>query len=1053
MSYEYTVSPTLVQKSLSKPMQSPINDTQALNSRLLVANDNSALHISRTESSKQAQHAEITIPTTNNNGVINISRAQYMSRLASIRRKEPLREACIDANLAPPKSANLEHLRTMLTDYWFPPVVTEESIPDAQVAELPSSSSQYVGTSMSVLRGNNDEILIQEFGIEGAAAEEVLGYDDDSDSDPEDEFQEVLEINDELLAHTALEDDSEFDLETQMQGGPFPGESYTKFQTRIRLEETRRAENNRRAGGVKTQNAVIKDWKIFCGHALKTGQIKDEIVDAHHLLLYIRYCAERPKRTRKGIDIPGTFIGASHIKKLYFGALRIRKEQEAKDPSLSQQRPATNVHVWDALKGRMNEALRRAREGLIPEEDAPDIVANTFLSGITEAQMNSVGKGFLMHRELRSVINGHLSWTAQNASGNRGDDFRALRLAELQPYVFLHPNKETAIPCVLGCQGEEKAGASRGMRTKVNPVYSVFIAHLDPVKCPLGAFAFYHHFLHDVIDITSALDINWSINKTWRQVRVLHGKKSYATPYHEQSLYNLYVKAFSFAEFTSHLKAHLPRHILGYNQERMGVDPSVTSRMGWVRGETYYDTYAPALPKEAVLGAHGYKAHEVYDPIWRHVHVPEIFLHLVCPMAETIYSDVVGRQNLSGAANYWSMVMELRPYLFQCGAAIFQEVPDSALFRLPAFAQQDVQNWMKHQFPSDFSVLKANAGSRVDLQRIQNQLLQLALEETRSLLASQSVQLAEVARIQKIVEQRTQVLSPAKGYSATHYSSRMATASTSAVHKPLPALQLTTVAHETLESATTAANLPFYNSENDDTGVYMAENGEFRAFANGSPKTPTCTIRRKHSQVDLVLPSASAFTEQGQPQFFWPPVFGQTSVTWNQVFALIKQPEHLWDCWKPSKTLDKYNLHDQWACWSVGEGVNDADGNQTAIKPPLREVERHFGSLNSEGKHLKSWRSGISSKDRKFWQRFREIPEYIDSEAHNRKVSPLAIIDELDILGQQDKQLKGLSALTKHIKLKREAASLQKEVEAQPTKRKKAVAPRRPLKKAKHDNL
>ncbi|KAH9478129.1 hypothetical protein JR316_0008582 [Psilocybe cubensis] len=89
----------------------------------------------------------------------------------------------------------------------------------------------------------------------------------------------------------------------------------------------------------------------------------------------------------------------SHIKKLYFGALRIRKEQEARDPSLSQRCPATNVHVWDALKGRMNEALRWAREGLIPKEDAPDIVANTFLSGITEAQMNSVGKGFLMHRE------------------------------------------------------------------------------------------------------------------------------------------------------------------------------------------------------------------------------------------------------------------------------------------------------------------------------------------------------------------------------------------------------------------------------------------------------------------------------------------------------------------------------------------------------------------------------------------------------------------------------------------------------------------------------
>jgi hypothetical protein len=59
---------------------------------------------------------------------------------------------------------------------------------------------------------------------------------------------------------------------------------------------------------------------------------------------------------------------------------------------------------------------------------------------------------------VRSVINGHLAWTAQNATGNRCDDFRALKLAELQPYTMLHPNKETAMFSMLGLQGEEKAG-------------------------------------------------------------------------------------------------------------------------------------------------------------------------------------------------------------------------------------------------------------------------------------------------------------------------------------------------------------------------------------------------------------------------------------------------------------------------------------------------------------------------------------------------------------------------------------------------------------------
>lgn len=68
-----------------------------------------------------------------------------------------------------------------------------------------------------------------------------------------------------------------------------------------------------------------------------------------------------------------------------------------------------------------------------------------------------------------------------------------------------------------------------------------------------------------------------------------------------------------------------------------------------------YMRQGPALPKNAILAAHGYKAHEVYDPVWRHVQVPEQFLKLVCPMAERLYSEVVGRENLVGTANYWSI--------------------------------------------------------------------------------------------------------------------------------------------------------------------------------------------------------------------------------------------------------------------------------------------------------------------------------------------------------------------------------------------------------------
>lgn len=56
---------------------------------------------------------------------------------------------------------------------------------------------------------------------------------------------------------------------------------------------------------------------------------------------------------------------------------------------------------------------------------------------------------------------GHVAWTCQNASGNRGDDLRALKQCDLQPYKLLHPNMETVIPTILGLQDEHKAIKNR----------------------------------------------------------------------------------------------------------------------------------------------------------------------------------------------------------------------------------------------------------------------------------------------------------------------------------------------------------------------------------------------------------------------------------------------------------------------------------------------------------------------------------------------------------------------------------------------------------------
>jgi len=111
------------------------------------------------------------------------------------------------------------------------------------------------------------------------------------------------------------------------------------------------------------------------------------------------------------------------------------------------------------------------------------------------------------------------------------------------------------------------------------------------------------------------------------------------------------------------MKAHYARHMLGYRQARLGsvesrlpyscrsltymcvlysrVDASQTSKLGWSK-DTFADTYAPQLPKTAILGAHDYKVSEAYDNPWTHVRVPEPVLDLVYPQAEGIVAEIEG---------------------------------------------------------------------------------------------------------------------------------------------------------------------------------------------------------------------------------------------------------------------------------------------------------------------------------------------------------------------------------------------------------------------------
>ncbi|KAF9488939.1 hypothetical protein BDN71DRAFT_1512599 [Pleurotus eryngii] len=694
-------------------------------------------------------------------------------------------------------------------------------------------------------------------------------------------------------------DEEDFDLEND--------DNYKQFQTSIHVAAASRTEGNQCAGGKKTSKANLKCWNTFAEWAIKWQLLCDGIVDEHSMLLYGFYTANRPQRNRV------LCCSQSQIKKEMFGAIQLCKVQEAKDPSLKASWPAATVYVYDVFCTLMDEALKNKYEGLIEGEDAPDVVANTFLNHVTEETLSEIGEGFLSHRESKY----HLWYQ--------------------QPII------------------------NSSLSETVNPVYMTFVAHRNPEMCPLGALAFYLHYLFDVIDVTTKYSVNYTHNKSWRNLYLVHGMVA-NVPYNDTSLINLFGQAYKKVRVHSHLKQHLARHMLGYKQETMGVDKNETSKLGWSR-DTYSNVYAPAFPKQAILGAHGYKAHEEYCLLWQEVPVPTEFLMLFCPSAEGHLASVQGKPNLLGVTKFWEMVIKLWPTFFQCAAAMYQKFPTLALFRLPALMCPDVQAWMKTNFAHTYTLLIAVPSNNVDLARISDQSTRLAFEELCSvntqqsrLIQDQSEQIA--ALMSKINHHMSQWLPP-KAF--------VVDASGNPISRQL---NFSADARSTLTSPSSAINLapsaeidPATRRQ-EDIGIYYINDESPRAFALLSP---TSSLEMQpQTQIDLVLPASVAFCKPGST-LTMPSFLGRELAEWSAVFEAVQQPQTLWQAWRPSKSLDQMSINDVWNSYMFGEKNFNDNGQQTGVKPPLQLVEQHFGS---------SWQK--LPAQRKAWQRFQKIPEWIE---------------------------------------------------------------------------
>jgi len=128
------------------------------------------------------------------------------------------------------------------------------------------------------------------------------------------------------------------------------------------------------------------------------------------------------------------------------------------------------------------------------------------------------------------------------------------------------------------------------------------------------------------------------------------------------------------------------------------------------------------------------------------------------------------------------------------------------------------------------------------------------------------------------------------------------------------------------------------------------------------------------------------------------PIFGTDTVQWTDIFAKIKHTDALWDVWRPSKTLDEMSVKDIWDCYNT---VYSSEGHQTGLKPPLRLVEQHFQSRwrktpSVSFPFLFRLLSSITLQARKSWQRFCEIPEWIDAEVNRSGISVADTIQELE---------------------------------------------------------
>ena len=146
---------------------------------------------------------------------------------------------------------------------------TPTTTPSRRLVRPPRSpAAKHTSLIEDIESDSDEENLVEDFGVEGAVAEEVLGYDPDNDEEDEDEDGDDKDGDDEdgddedgdedepaLEGHSDEEPDLDDDT------------AFEELWKRIWVEATQRSEATHRAAGIKTQHTMIRAWEV-CFHSL-----------------------------------------------------------------------------------------------------------------------------------------------------------------------------------------------------------------------------------------------------------------------------------------------------------------------------------------------------------------------------------------------------------------------------------------------------------------------------------------------------------------------------------------------------------------------------------------------------------------------------------------------------------------------------------------------------------------------------------------------------------------------------------------------------------------